>query len=445
MRHVVVIGGGFAGLATAVALAERGLRVTVLERRAQLGGRAYSFRDRASGSVVDNGQHAMMGCYTETLAFLDRLAAGPRLVWFENLRVDMIDARRGPGAIACARLPGPLHMLSGVLRYRLLSGRERRRAIVAGLRLLGLRRRHDAWLAAATVAEVLARLGQSANACASFWYPVAIATLNETPERAAAAPFAEVLARAFFGRRRNSAFVLPAVGLSDLYTDGARRFVEQHGGTVECRATATAVELAGERVAGVQLRDGRRVAADGCVAAVPPRALAALAPPALHAALRAHELAALDTSPIVSAHLWYDRPVLMHPFVGLIGTKTHWLFNRSQLLGEAGNGSQCLSAVISGNRDVVEWETDRIAAVVDSEVRRVLPPAQLQQAVVVKERHATVAPTPAAARLRPPTATPIRNFVLAGDWIATGLPATIESAVLSGHRAAAALATHLGG
>jgi squalene-associated FAD-dependent desaturase len=389
--------------------------------------------------VVDNGQHAMMGCYTETLAFLTRIAAAGKLVRQRNLRVDMVDVRRGRGTIACARLPGPLHMLGAVLGYRLLSRAERLAALRGGLRLLAMRRRRDPWLAGATVTALLARLGQSANACASFWHPVAIATLNERPERAAAAPFAEVLARAFLGARRDSEFVLPGVGLGDLYTGDARRYLEQRGGRIECRAQVAAIDLAGDRVAGVALRDGRHVPAAACVAAVPPRALVPLLPPPARCALRPERLEALESSPIVSAHLWYDRPVLRQPFVGLIGTTTQWLFNRSRLLGIENDGGQCVSAVISGDREVAGWETGRIAAAVDADVRAVLPAARLAQAVVVKEKHATIAPTPAAERLRPPTETPIAGFVLAGDWIATGLPPTIESAVVSGHRAAAAL------
>lgn len=446
MKQVAVIGGGFAGLAAAVALAERGIGVTVLEARARLGGRAYSFRDEASGSIVDNGQHAMMGCYGETLRFLDRIAALPKLMRQTDLRVDMVDVGRGAGAIASLPIPAPLHMLGAVLRYRLLSPRERLRALTGGVRLLAMRRRGDERLVNGTVAGVLRQLGQSANACASFWYPVAIATLNEVPEDAAAGPFAEVVARAFFGSRADSQFVLPAVGLSDLYTDGARGFVERRGGRVECKAMVASMTLRDERVTGVVLRDGRHVAVDACVSAVPPQAMAGFAPA---------ETAAAGTgfahSPIVSVHLWYDRPVLRTPFVGLLGTTTQWLFDRSTIVRDgkgdgAGDGGQCVSAVVSADRTLASWDVARIGARVADDVRRVLPaarPARLLHHVVVKEKQATIATTPAAMRRRPAAGTSIPNLVLAGDWTATGLPPTIESAVLSGHRAAELVAARL--
>ena len=219
MKRVAIIGGGFAGLSAGVDLAARGFRVNVLEARPRLGGRAYSFTDEASGEVVDNGQHAMMGCYTHTLAFLEQIGATRKLVRQPNLHVEMVHPQRGRGAIIGASLPSPLHLLGGVLGYRLLSRAERVGALLGGMRLMAMRRRGDPRLTQRTVEQVLVSLGQSTNARSSFWYPVAIATLNESPLRAAAAPFAEVLARAFFRSRADSQFVLPKVGLSDLYTD----------------------------------------------------------------------------------------------------------------------------------------------------------------------------------------------------------------------------------
>ena len=447
MKRVAIIGGGFAGLSAGVELAARGLQVTVLEGRPRLGGRAYSFTDDATGEVVDNGQHAMMGCYTHTLRFLERIGATPKLHRQNTLRVEMLHRRFGAGAIACAALPSPLHMLSGILGYRLLRRYERWAALRAGLRLMLMHRRHDPRLAAGTVEEVLMRLGQSAEARASFWYPVAVATLNESPARAAAAPFAEVLARAFFGTRADSQFVLPKVGLSDLYTDDARRFIEARGGSVRTRASAATLVLQQERVEAIELRDGSRVEADACIAAVPPKALGALLPESALVQRSLAALAQLECSPIVSTHLWFDRPVLRSEFVGLVGTKTQWLFNRSRLTAQASaDGSQCVSAVISAGRDVVEWDNARVAATVVADLRALIPAARaarLLRSVVVKEKYATIAPTPAAERCRPGAETALDNCFLAGDWINTGLPPTIESAVVSGQHAAALVAARL--
>jgi len=440
VRSIAIIGGGFAGLAAGVELAARGYRVTVFEARARLGGRAYSFRDDASGEIVDNGQHVLMGCYRQTLAFLDRIGATHKLARQPNLYVPMIDAQRGTGAIACAPLPSPLHLLSGVLRYALLTRTEQIRTLLAGMRIMGLRRRHDTRLVQYTVTELLAMLGQSPNARRVFWDPVAVATLNESPDRAAAGPFAEVLARAFFRSREDSQFLLPKVGLSNLYTDDAHQHLHAHGSQVVLRSQVTGLTLRDELVTAVRLRDGTEIAVDACICAVPPRALAALLPEALRTSSTLRALDTFDSCPIVSAHLWFDRPVLAGTFVGLIGTTTQWVFNRSELAGLGAGRQHGISAVISAGRDVVEWPAAQITETVVADVQTLLPAtraARLLQSVVVKEKRATISATPAAERLRPSSATSVANLFLAGDWINTGLPPTIESAVCSGQRAAA--------
>jgi squalene-associated FAD-dependent desaturase len=454
MKRVAIIGGGFAGLAAGVELAGRGIAVSLLEARPRLGGRAYSFRDDETGEIVDNGQHALMGCYRDTLAFLDRIGAAHKLARQRALCVQMMHAERGAGAIACATLPSPLHLVSGVLRYPLLTRGERLRALLGGMQVMNMRRRRDPRLAEWTVGHLLAVLRQSPNARASFWNPVAVATLNESPKRAAAAPFAEVLARAFFRSQADSQFVLPKVGLSELYTDDARRYIEARGGRVQLKSPVAEVMVIDGRITALRLRDGARVEADACISAVPPKALAALLP---HPFRNGGGLPALDilawdafeTSPIVSVHLWFDRPVLRHAFVGLIGTTTQWVFNRSLLTGGGsdGSGRQCLSAVISAGRDVVDRPTAEIVTTVLADLRTTLPAARaarVLQSVVVKEKQATLSATPAAERLRPAAATPIANFFLAGDWTSTGLPPTIESAVYSGRRAAELVAECLG-
>src|ERR1700732_1790613 len=140
-RDVVVIGGGFAGLSAAVALATRGFRVAVLERKPALGGRAYSFADAESGDFVDNGQHVLMGCYTETLDFLARIGASKNLVFHQDLEIEMLDRGGARAKLKTAHLPGPFHMTSALLRYRHLTMLQRMRVMIGGLRLLAMRRR----------------------------------------------------------------------------------------------------------------------------------------------------------------------------------------------------------------------------------------------------------------------------------------------------------------
>jgi squalene-associated FAD-dependent desaturase len=447
MKTAVVIGGGFAGLAAGAALADEGVRVTVLEKRPVLGGRAYSYADAATGETIDNGQHAMMGCYHEMFRFLDRIGATGKLAIQPSLRVAMLDPERGAGTIACPPLPNPLHMAAGVLGYRLLGLADRARVLAGGLRLVVMHRRKDPRLRALSVDAVLDLLGQSAAARRAFWHPVAIATLNEDPALACAQLLAEVLVRAFFAGKDDARFVLARVGLSELYTDDARRFIEARGGAVETKAQVVGIGIRDDEVSHLDLRDGRRLAAGAYVSAVPPQGLFPLLPLALRrAAPVLGGIERLETSPIVSVHVWFDRPLLRHDFAGLVGLQTHWVFNRDRITGRDPRGGNYLTFVTSGARAIVDRDAEDIVAATLADVRRVLPgaaDATVRHVRVVKEKFATMSPTVEAERLRPPSATPLANFVLAGDWTDTGLPATIESAVMSGHRAAALAAARL--
>jgi squalene-associated FAD-dependent desaturase len=446
-NDAVVIGAGFAGLSAAVALAEKGLRVTVLEGKPALGGRAYSFADPDTGDFVDNGQHVLMGCYGETLDFLDRIGAYDQLVFYENLEIEML---AGPGRSALlktARLPGPIHMMGAVLGYRHLSIAERIGVMRGGLRMLAMRRHGDGELRHLTVTQLMDRLGQSEWARQCFWYPMSIATLNDEPQSSSAELLAEVLKRAFFSRRRDSAFVYSRVGLTDLYCTGSKQLIERAGGTVASHSIVETLELGpGGGVTSARLRDGRRIEGSNFISAVPAAQLLRFIPENAIADPFFARLAWLTSSPIICVHIWLDREVTNLPFVGFIGTTTQWLFNKRRIFSQRGEAHPgYMSFVISGARKLVERTSDEILEIVLNDLHAMIPAsrdAKVVKSLVLKEKHATMAPDLRSHDLRPTAKTPISNFFLAGDWIQTGLPATIESAVISGRAAAAAVAAH---
>src|SRR5580704_9593546 len=242
-KDVIVIGGGFAGLSAGVALAQKGFRVALLESKPALGGRAYSFADSESGDFVDNGQHVLMGCYTETLDFLDHIGAKNKLVFHPNLEIEMLDGGGASATLKTAHLPGPFHMSTGLLRYRHLTIRERLRVLTGGLKLLAMNRRDSSRLQQMTVAQLMDALGQRERARQAFWYPLSIATLNDEPEVSSAGLLAEVLKRGFFSKRSDSAFVYSRVGLSDLYCTGAANIIERAGGTISTHAQVESIEI----------------------------------------------------------------------------------------------------------------------------------------------------------------------------------------------------------
>jgi squalene-associated FAD-dependent desaturase len=447
-RDVVIIGGGFAGLSAGVALAERGFRVALLEGKPVLGGRAYSFPDAESGDLVDNGQHVLMGCYHQTLDFLAKIGTRDRLLVQRKLEIELLD---GPGRPACLRtasLPGPFHMATGLLRYQHLTVAERLGVVRAGMRMMHMRRSARAQLGRMTVAEFMDATGQGAQARRTFWYPLAIATLNEQPELASAALLAEVMKRAFFSRRDDSAFLYSKVGLSELYCSAAREFIEQRNGVVACRAIVDNLEMGDNNmVSAVRLRDGASLQASNFIAAVPPAQLLRLLPEAMADRRPFTRINTLKSSPIICVHVWLDREVTNAAFVGFAGTATQWLFNKRRIFSEYGERhSGYLSFVISGARELVELANDDLLKMVMHDLSAMIPQAkeaQIIKALVLKEKHATFAPDPASDAARPSAQTDLPNLFLAGDWIQTGLPATIESAVIAGRSAAAAVAARV--
>ncbi|GIW44543.1 MAG: phytoene dehydrogenase [Candidatus Binatia bacterium] len=438
---VVVAGGGIAGLAAAVELSRLGHRVLVLEARRRWGGRAASFRERTTGDELDNGQHALMGCYHHTLAFLDRIGASAKLAWQGRLQVPYFDLitgrtatlRAGPG-------PSPIHVAAGIARFALLSPAQRIEALLGGLRILALRRRQDPLLLHVTVEDLLRFCRQSPSTRERLWNPIAIATLNELPSRAAAAPFAEVIARAFFGSRRDSQFVFPRVSLSELYVPGALDFVRRHGGAAQLGAPVEGLVRNGEEIRAVVVRGGEVIPASAVVCALPPGAARNL--------LAEHGVAipAFDYAPIVSVYLWFQQPPELPPFFGLLGGHGQWVFHRASLWGQtacaAAPDSHIVSVVISAARSEAQRHDGELIHDVTAELRCAFPHLarmEIRHALVVREKRATPSLTPELDRQRPPTRTRLRNLFLAGDWIATGLPATIESAVASGFAAARAV------
>jgi hydroxysqualene dehydroxylase len=449
---VLILGGGFAGLAAAVDLAEAGRRVLLLERRSFLGGRAYSFTDKTTGDTIDNGQHLMMGCYHRTLRFLEKIDSLDKLKFQPDPQVDFLhegaDGSVTRASFKCPPLPAPLHLLGGLARLKTIGWGDRLRALGVGLAVRTLNGDQDR-LAEITVREWLDSLGQSERIQRRFWRPMALATLNEAPEIASADMFARVIELGFMRTKRDSAMVISRVGLSDLYTQQARSFIEDRGGEVRLNAEVARIEFEGDCAAGVTLRNGERIEADVVISAAPYFALRRM----LTAEVASAHFPYLDrfkSAPIVSINLWYDEPFTDLEFAGLLDSPIEWVFNKNAInrgIEQGGGqgaeperaGRQHLALVISGAHEAAARPKEELIALADAEIKRFFPAARRLRpfhAFVVREYDATISHTVGTARLRPSSRTRFDNFFLAGDWTATGLPATIEGAVQSGQECA---------
>jgi len=442
---VVVVGGGLGGLAAAVRLSSRRIPALLLEQRAYLGGRAYSFVDDSTGTVIDNGQHVLIAGYAQTMAYLDTVGTRDLLAVQDVPELAFHHPVRGFCTFRLPRFPSPLHLGAGILLTDLFSAGDKMRMVRAGMALrrvsgaVGGMSGGNAGAAGdgMTVEQWLDAHGQSAETKRSFWEPLAVAVMNEHIGIASASVFLHALRTAFLGDSLGAALAVPTVGLSELFVDPACAFVEGHGGSVRTGADVVAVTLEDGRASSVGLRNGERIPCAALVLALPSYRLPGLLPGPLRESGSLADAASIPLSPIVSIHLWFESDFMPQRVLGVIGRHIQWVFNRRKICREGGAGGH-LSVVISAGRSLVDLENEELTRIALDDLvsvfgRDVGVPVH---DVVIREKRATFSCSPAVERLRPRAGTPVPNLFLAGDWTATGYPATIEGAIISGNRAA---------
>lgn len=441
---MIIIGGGLAGLSSAVALAEAGCRVRLLESRPHLGGRATSYW-LPDGSHVDNCQHVTLRCCTNLEDFYRRVGASEKIRYYN--RLFFMDTRGRRGVIESSPLAPPFHLGPSFALFPSLTWADKysiARAMLAITRSGGCPADADG----VSMLDWLRKHGQTDGAIARFWQVVLVSALNEELPRTDARYAIAVFWKGFLSTRRGFEVGIPSVPLAELY-DGCRDAITRRGGEVRTRAAIREIRVAGDTVASLRSDDGTELAADFFISAIPQDTLLELLPPEFVSREPVFSnLRNLKTSPITGVHFWYDRPVMSEPFLTLLDRTTQWVFNKSRLFdehapgGPAGEDGQYLQLVISASYGLLPLSRQEIINLCSRELLDVLPAtraARLVKATVIKEAHATFSPEPGCDRWRPPQRTALKNFFLAGDWTATGWPATMEGAVRSGYLAAEAL------
>jgi squalene-associated FAD-dependent desaturase len=443
-KNVIVIGAGLAGLSSGVALAEAGFRVKLLEQRPFLGGRASSY-SLPDGEQIDNCQHVTLGCCTNLDDFYGRAGALRKIARYG--RLVFVDPAGRRAIMEASALPPPFHLAPSLAFYPSLGWAEKR-GIAEAMLAIARRAGHndDGDAAGSSMLEWLRAHGQSDGAIARFWSVVLVSALNEELARTEARYGLDVFWKAFLSARAGYVVGIPRVPLGELY-EGCRLAIERRNGEVLCRAAVRGFKQNEGSITGVAMDGGREHSADFYVLAVPHEAALKLLPERMVAGEPIfRQIRNLRVSPITSVHFWFDRDVMSEPFLTLLDRTTQWIFNKSRLTEESGEG-RYLQSVISASHGLVERSRQEIIKLCLGELHEVLPEARearLIKATVVKETAATFSPEPGADRWRPPQRTPVPNLFLAGDWTLTGWPATMEGAVRSGYLAAEAILLECG-
>ncbi|WP_200916945.1 hydroxysqualene dehydroxylase HpnE [Jeongeupia sp. HS-3] len=414
--HIAVLGGGYAGMAAAVELADAGARVTVFEAGPVLGGRAR--RVSIDGREIDNGQHLLIGAYSELLGLMRRVGVDPDFAFVRT----PLDLAVEPGfRLRAPKLPAPLHLAVALLAARGLSWRERW-ALIRAMRSAETSR----WRLVddLPVADWLAAQGQPVRLVEAFWRPLTVAALNTPLETASTQVLFNVLRDSLAGSRSASDLLFPRIDFSALFPDAAARHVAASGGEVRLNAAVKLLVRDGDG----WLVNGEHF--DGVVCALPPhRAGMALGSVDACAPLVA-QLAAWDYQPIVTVYLQYPASVtLPQPMVGLAAGVSQWIFDRGQTHDQPG----LIAVVLSARGAHSDLSQAQLISAVVAELDTVFAWGEPGWRRVIAEKRATFAATPGLWRPANTTAEP--SLWLAGDYTAGDYPATLEGAIRSGQTA----------
>jgi len=441
---VAIAGGGLAGLAAGCALAEAGFRVSLFERRPYLGGRASSYQHPGTGEIVDNCQHVLLGCCTNLLDFYRRAGVQDKIRWYEKLT--FLEPGGRASVIAPSVLPAPLHTAPAFFRADCLTFRDKMSIsrAMAALAPSTPADRGESFL------DWLKGHGQTEQAIERFWKTILVSALNEDLDRVSVPYAAQVVRESFLKSGAAGRMGIPTVPLTDLYST-AGDYIRARGGEIQFRASVESFRTVPFAVNVTTNGEERQF--DYLILAVPFDVLGRMLPDTPSAAPLTAALGQFSMSPITGIHLWFDRQISDLDHAVLLDRTIQWMFHKSRIITaresearDSGNGSY-IELVVSCSRSLVEKSKTEIVEMAMNEAQEFFPGAPeviLLKSTVIKEVHATYSPRPGIDQYRPKPTTAWPRVFLAGDWTATGWPATMEGAVRSGYLAADAVARFAG-
>lgn len=438
---VAIVGGGLAGLAAACALSNVGFRVTLFEKRPFLGGRASSYEHPGTGEVVDNCQHVLFRVCTNLVEFYERIGVANQIRWFD--RMNFIEPGGRISVMKSSLLPAPMHTAPSFLNFAFLSAADKL-SITRALIPLTLTKQPDN---GQSFQQWLDQRGQTPHAVSRFWHPILVSALSEELNRISVCAAAQVVRESMKSPAARQMGV-PTLPLTDLY-NAAGDYVRARGGLLHFRSLVDKFSVDGSQVClGARGKEGSDERFDYLILALPFDALDDLLPQTPESTPIREKLTHFENSPITGIHLWFDRQISDLDHAVLLDRTIQWMFHKSRLQpmrtqNENGaSGGSYIELVVSSSKTLIDKTRSEIVDLALGEVREFFPAARqanLVKSTVIKELNATYSPRPGIDAHRPTPVTSWPNVFLAGDWTATGWPATMEGAVRSGYLAAEAL------
>jgi len=420
MESCIVIGGGIAGLTSAAYLTKQNIKVTLLESSPKLGGRAYSFIEQKSNDVVDNGQHILMGCYSDTINFLKLIGAKENFIYQKSLLINFLTQAGKLVRLKSFTSFYPFNLIFALLNFKAITFTERLSLLrfVTKLPFISHQKLSDK-----NIRDWLKEEKQSDTTVKSLWEIIAIGALNTNIDKASAFMFREILMKIFFNGNFASTIILPKNGLSDAYVKNAKKYIESNGGKIKLSSSVKEFIISDNKIVGIRIPEEVYKDFDYVISAIPFHAFNSL-----YSELFLDENIEFEYSSILNIHIWLKNNPMKEQFYGLIDSPVHWIFNK-------GNH---INLVISDADYLIDKSAEEIYKMCVGELIKYtdIEESDILQYKVLKEKRATFVPTNKNNYLRPSSKTEIVNLFLAGDWTDTGLPSTIESAVKSGRIAA---------
>lgn len=434
MKKVIIIGAGVAGMTSAMILAKAGYRVELFESKNVCGGRCFAVEDATTGDRIDNGQHVFVGAYREFFSLLQFLDTFDSAIFEKKFSYIFVDESQ---TYSLKSLVGhsPFGIALGIATYQAISPSERLSMLKFLSKLNKINLASDT-----SVLDLLSINGQSSRVIKYFWEPVVLAVMNQSVEKSSATLFLNVL-KELFATPRNSLMVFSCSDLGSLFTNFQEK-IESLGARIHFSNRIVNININNQHIESIEDKNGDLHKADYYISTLPPKSIAKLLE-------KSDSFLAVNTnfehSPIVSCYIWTDQPLLQHKFIGTIGTHIHWVFDKREISQTKNSKYPYLySITISNAGGIITDCYENISSIIEADLKRLnlLGSAKILHWRVFVDKTATISITPDNQSKRPSATTALSNFFIAGDWTATGLPATIEGAARSGRTASQMIINH---